>query len=266
MKEKPVLEYALRAHDDEPITNIEYLHQFGEVDSAQAPFLRCPVCRREVHGTRMHDRAHTPHFVHAEGERAPCPLVNSTLPPATFMTIYPYHVHLEHERRDEFAGQWQQHFCEIRRHAPGFSVERVTRTIAHADVLHMWSCPTLRQADLPYLLLALAAFIAENPGTAHSTWLRFLFDSSVTEIADLRRPNRIPPRFFRLRYRASQNSMFPNASHLLDWAEVRMTGDFLNRSGSPVTSSEAAKFEAFIAPGPQPHPNDEPMEGYLPRE
>jgi hypothetical protein len=145
-------------------------------------------------------------------------------------------------------------------------VERLTRTIAHADVLHMWSCPTLRQADLPCLLLALASFIAESPGTAHSTWLRFLFDSSVTEIADLRRPNRIPPRFFRLRYRASQNSMFPNASHLLDWTEKPMTDDFLQRSSSPVTSSEVAKFEAFIAPGPQAHPNDEPMEGYLPWE
>jgi hypothetical protein len=93
-----------------------------------------------------------------------------------------------------------------------------------------------------------------------------VFDSSVADIADLRRPERIPPRFFRLRYRASQNSMFPNASHLLDWTEVPMTGDFLQRGAAPVTSSDAARFEAFITPKPQLYLSDEPLQGYLPRE
>jgi len=247
VKEKPTLEYALRAPDNQRITVAQYLEYFTEADPATVPALRCPVCGDRVHLARMHDRAHTPHFAHTAGSRALCPLVNDTLPvTVTLLTIYPYNTRLGHQRRREFAKHWQQHLAEIRRHVPNFSVLRFTHSLAQADVLHMWSCPTLALQDVPYILLVLSAFIAQTPGTAHSTWLRFLFDASILEVGDLRRPDKLAPRLFRLHYRAAHHSMFPNASQLLDWTEVPMTGEFLKGNATSVMASEAATFDEFM--------------------
>jgi hypothetical protein len=247
MKEKPILTYALDATDNRRVTVDQCLDAAGSGDPLEHPPLRCPVCGETVHATRMQDRTHTAHFVHIAGERAQCPLVSSTLPvTSTFTTIYPYDTALGHQRRNEFAQHWQQHLAEIRRHVPSFSVVRLTHGIAQADVLHMWSCPTLDQQDIPYVLLALSAFIAQNPGAAHPSWLRFVFDASVQNIADLRQPRREAPRLFRLRYRASHGSMFPNASHLLDWTEVPMSGEFLHRTSANVMVAEAATFAHFM--------------------
>jgi hypothetical protein len=247
MKEKPILTYALDATDHRRVTAEQCLDAAGRDDPLEHPPLRCPVCGENVHAAHMQDRAHTAHFVHIAGERAQCPLVNSMLPvTSTFTTIYPYDAALGHQRRNEFAQHWQQHLAEIRRHVPSFSVVRLTHGIAQADVLHMWSCPTLAQQDIPYVLLVLSAFIAQNPGAAHPSWLRFVFDASVQNIADLRQPRSAAPRLFRLRYRASHHSMFPNASHLLDWAEVPMSGAFLHETFASVMVAEAATFAQFM--------------------
>jgi hypothetical protein len=40
--------------------------------------------------------------------------------------------------------------------------------------------------------------------------------------------------------------MFPNASHLLDWAEVPMSGEFLHESFASVMVAEAATFAQFM--------------------
>jgi hypothetical protein len=253
VKEKPILEYALRAPDSERITVAQHLEQLSDVDPAAAPPMRCPVCGERVHLARMHDRAHTPHFVHTAGVRALCPLVNVTLPITTaFLNIYPYNTRLGYQRRREFAQHWRHHLAEIRRHAPNFSVVRLTHSLAQADVLQMWSCPTLALQDVPYILLVLSTFIAQTPGLAHPTWLRFLFDTSVKEVGDLRRPDRFAPRFFRLHYRPAHNSMFPDASHLLDWSEVAMSGAFLQADCSNVMMSEAATFSEFMNSEAQP--------------
>jgi hypothetical protein len=250
VKEKPILEYALRAPDSQRVTATQFVEHFSKVETATIPAMRCPLCGEPVHFTRTHDRAHKAHFAHTTGAQAACPLINATLPVSTaFLTIYPHDVRLGHRRRSEFAEHWRHHLAEIRRYAPGFSVVRLTQSLAHADVLHIWSCPTLAVADIPYILLVLSAFIAETHGATQPTWLRFLFDTSVLEIGDLRRPGRLAPRLFRLHYRAAHNSMFPNANHLLDWSEVPMSSEFLNGSTSNVMLSEAATFAEFLHPG-----------------
>ena len=249
VKEKPILEYALRATDNQRVTAIQFSEHFGKNALAATPELRCPVCGERVHLTRTHDRSHRAYFVHTSGVNAACPLVNTSLPVITaFLTIYPHNVRLGNKRRGEFAAHWQYHFAEIRRHVPSFSVLRFTQSLAQADVLHVWSCPTLALEDIPYILLVLSAFIVEAPGVTHPTWLRFLFDTSILEIGDLRRPRKLAARFFRLHYRAAHNSMFPNASHLLDWAEIPMGRGFLNGDAPNVMASEAAVFADFMHP------------------
>jgi hypothetical protein len=248
VKEKPILEYALCAPDSRRITATQFLERFGKVEPAIVPALRCPLCGEPVHFTRTHDRSHKAHFAHTAGVKAACALVDVMLPVSTaFLTIYP-HDALGRQRRSEFARHWQHHLTEIRRHAPSFSVMRFTHSLAHADVLHIWSCPTLVAQDIPYILLVLSAFIAETTGVAHPTWLRFMFDASVIEIGDLRRPGKLAPRLFRLHYRAAHNSMFPNASHLLDWSEVPMSRGFLDGDASNVMVSEATAFAEFMHP------------------
>lgn len=246
MKEKPILEYVPHPLDDRRITVEEYLQDFGHLEVALRPLPHCPVCREEVHVKTMHDRAHTPYFSHAAGENAQCPLVNSDLPDTRFIAIHPPNPGLERRYRGEFTGHWQHHLSEIRQHVPHFSMQRFTQVIAHADVLHLWSCPTLAQADIPYILLVLSAFIAETPGAAHPTWLRFVFDASVRDMTELRKQASTPPRLFRLHYRASFSSMFPNARHLLDWNEVSMTGEFLHGSTPYILMAEVFAFEAFL--------------------
>lgn len=250
MKEKPILEYALRAPDSQRIAATQFVEHSSKIGTVTIPALRCPLCGEPVHFARTHDRAHKAHFAHTAGVKAACPLVNATLPiSTTFLTIYPHDARLAHRRRSEFAEHWQHHLAEIRRHAPSFSVVRLTQSLAHADVLHIWSCPTLAVEDIPYILLVLSAFIAETHGATHPTWLRFLFDASILEISDLRRTDRLAPRLFRLHYRAAHNSMFPNANHLLDWSEIPMNREFLNGDTSNVMTSEATTFTEFMRPG-----------------
>lgn len=246
MKEKLILESALHPLDSRCVGVDEYLADFGHLEAAERPPAHCPICREEVHISRMHDRARTPYFSHAAGEHAACPLVNSTLPDTKFITIYPPDPGLENRCRGEFIAQWKHHLSEIRRHVPHFSVIRFTQVIAHADVLHLWSSPMLIQEDIPYILLVLSTFIAETPGAAHSTWLRFLFDASIRDPTEIRRPGSNSPHLFRLHYRASFSSMFPNARHLLDWSEVPMNGDFLHGNTPHILMSEVFTFENFI--------------------
>jgi predicted DCC family thiol-disulfide oxidoreductase YuxK len=250
MKEKPILQDALHPFENRCISIDDYLQAFSEALPAVQPAAHCPVCGEDVFLARLHDRAHTPYFAHAAGERARCPLVNSVLPDTTFNTIYLVDAALEQVRRGAFVEHWRHHLHAIRQHAPNFSVVRFTQAIAYADVLHLWSCPTLDLRDMPYILLVLSAFIAETPGMAHPTWIRFWFDSSVGEIVDLRRPRRAAPRLFRLHYRASYASMFPDARHLLDWCEVPMTGAFLDEDSFHITTTDALTFEAFVEQPP----------------
>ncbi len=245
MKEKPILPYALHPLDQRRVTVDEFLQDARAPDAMSRATALCPLCGEDVYVARLHDRAHTQQFSHVAGERARCPLVNSRLHDMTFMSIYCHDEERTRRQRGAFIGHWRHHLMAIRQHAPVFSVQRFTQVIEYADVLHLWSCPTLVQEDVPYILLTLASFIAEMPGTAHPTWLRFVFDASVREAIDLRKPGRTPPRFFRLHYRSSFTSMFPDARHLLEWIDVPMTGDFLHQTPR-ITLPEATAFDAFI--------------------
>lgn len=255
MKEKPILKSALDAATHQSVAISRYLELISASDPEAAPLLNCPVCGEGVHLTRTHDRTHTPYFIHTAGEHAQCPLVNRTLPvTSAFTSIYPYDAGLGRQRRSEFAKHWRHHLAEIRRHAPHFTVLRFTHGLAQADVLHIWSCPSLTQLDIPYILMVLSAFIVENPRAPHPTWLRFVFDASVLDISDLRRTGPHAPRLFRLHYRASHHSMFPNASHLLDWAEVPMSREFLRQAVTNVMATEFSTFAEFMDPQPRPEP------------
>ncbi|GLU31846.1 hypothetical protein WKR88_20850 [Trinickia caryophylli] len=245
MKERPILEYALHPADGSRVTPEAYLNEYGNLPPGVRPAVRCPVCHEDVRIARLHDRAQTRHFVHASGMEALCPLVNHGMPDAVPVMQRAPDAARERRHRDDFLAHWRLHLQAMREVAPEFSVLRFTRAIEHADVLRLWACPTLAQADVPYILLVLSAFIAAVPGPPYRAWLRFWFDASVKEVADLRAPRDMPARLFRLRYRGTQAAMFPDARHLIEWAEVPMAADFLNQATPRFLSSEVFAFEAF---------------------
>lgn len=246
MKGKPYLDHAILLSTNEEITLAHYLDTQPRRLPPGVSQLVCPVCLDDVHLVRMHDRNRTPTFVHVEGDQANCPLVNVQFASPAFASAHAYDIGLEQERRDRFMDQWPLYLAGIRLHAPHYSIDRFTATLAHADVLHIWSSPTLTDADVLYVFLALSAFIAEIPGT-HSTWLRFLFDASVSGVDDLHPARQPAPRLFRLRYRSPHHGMFPNANHLLDWREVPMNDQFLHYEDPYIPASEIRAFNGLMA-------------------
>ncbi len=247
MKGKPHLDRAILLSDDEEITLERYLARFPPELGVDAPALVCPLCRTAVHLSRMHDRNRTPTLLHVEGEHASCPLVNLDFASPAFAIADRYDPRFEHERRDRFMARWVLYLAEIRRYVPAYTVSRFVATLEHANVLHIWSCRTLTEANVLYIFLALASFMAGTPGASHSPWLRFLFDASVLGVNDLHRTDRPPPRFFRLHYRPSHQVMFPNANQLLDWREVPMSDTFLNRENVVVPEADVKAFADLTA-------------------
>jgi hypothetical protein len=246
MKDKPILEYALHPTHDLHQTVDEFLEEFGGRDAAAYNAPRCPVCGDDLHVVYLRDRAHTKQFAHVAGPDAFCPLVSDS--PASHLTMQAQvpNRRLELRQRKEFTHHWQLHFHAMRQHVPTLSVLRFIRLIEQADVLHLWACPTLMQIDVPYILLALAEFIAVTPGSPQPSWLRFWFEGSLNDVADLRRPASKLPKFYRFHYRASHRTNFPSVRHLSDWLEVPMRDNFLNEESPHLTRSDILLFETFL--------------------
>lgn len=246
MTEKPLVDHAFHPEQDRLLTVEDYLREFPGDEQTERPLARCPLCGEALQVMQSRGRKHTHYFSHAEGALAHCPLVTDGLPNPILVTAQPPNIELERKQRDMFSRHWRAHLHAMREHVPELSVIRFMRIVEHADVLHLWACPTLIQADVPYIFLVLAEFIARTPGAQHSAWVRFWFDATVQRIDDLRKPRATPPRLFRLHYRATRSSMFPGKRHLLRYSEVPMTGDFLNAS-TRLVRSDVLTFETFLA-------------------
>ncbi|MGH8780560.1 hypothetical protein [Paraburkholderia sp.] len=246
MKENPVLVSAFHPLEARMATVAEYLAEFPDDKPLPHAPPRCPLCGDELHVVQLRDRAHTRHFAHIAHERPACPLVNDALPNPLLVNAHAPDPDHERVRRDEFARHWRQHLHAIRQQVPGFTAVRLTRVIEHADVLHVWAWPTLVQADLPYIFLVLAEFVATTPGVPQSAWLRFWFDASVQCVGDLRAGRAAVPRLFRLRYRPPRVSMFPGPQHLLACDEVSMNADFLSHGIARLTRAEVMLVESFL--------------------
>jgi hypothetical protein len=246
MKDKPILEYALHPTDDLHQTVDEYLEEFADRDVTTRSAPRCPVCGEDLYVVHLRDRHHTKQFAHVAGVDAFCPLVSDTPANLSIMTTQAPSRRLERKQRNEFLRHWQLHFHAMRQHAASLNVLRFIHLIEQADVLRLWGCPTLLQTDVPYILLALAEFIAMTPGSSQPSWLRFWFDGSVHDVNDLRRPGRRPPRLYRFHYRASHRTNFPSVRHLSDWFEVPMSGNFLHEESPHLVRSDILLFETFL--------------------
>jgi hypothetical protein len=257
MKENPVLVRAFHPFEPRIVTVAEYLAEFpdDEPESHTPPVsARCPLCGDALQVVQLRDRAHTRYFAHIAHEQLACPLVNDTLTNPLLVNAHVFDPIHERVRRNEFARHWRQHLHTIRQQVPGFTAARLTRVIEHADVLHVWAWPALVHADLPYILLVLAEFVATTPGVPQSAWLRFWFDASVQCVGDLRTGGAgraTASRLFRLRYRPPRASMFPGPQQLLACDEVSMNADFLPQRVARLTRAEVMLVESFLG---QPTP------------
>ncbi|CAM2152363.1 conserved protein of unknown function [Pararobbsia alpina] len=245
MKDHPLLPYALHPDTCEQLSVEAYRKAFGHLSSASQPPALCPICGECVELVRAHDRAQTLHFSHPSRLAEPCPLVSALVPDTLAQTSIPRDPARELKARGLFLDKWVWHFQRVRELAPAYSIERFTRGIAHADVLHIWACEALEQSDIPYLFLALAGSMIASAETPR-IWFRFWFDSSVQAVSDLHGPRDMPARLYRLRYRNVQPGRFPETRHLTDWTEIPMTSEFLNGDAPRIMSGEKQTFQAFL--------------------
>jgi hypothetical protein len=246
MKGREILHHALHPIDAHMQTVEEYWDEFSKHSEAARPTPRCPVCGGDLYVMQLHDREHRKQFSHVMGERSPCPLVNDKFDRQLFVKPRALDRALEVARKADFVSHWALHFQIMRQHVPTLTVERFKRLVEQANVLHLWSCKELDVSDLPYIFLVLAEFIAETPGAPYPKWFRFWFDASVNEVADLRRPGKPSPQFFRLHYRPSRQFMFPSARHLIDWHEALITSAPQNVAVPRLSAYEVENFERFL--------------------
>ncbi|HTJ94978.1 MAG TPA: hypothetical protein VL424_17945, partial [Pararobbsia sp.] len=140
MKDQPLLPYALHPDTYEPLTVDAYRAAFGHLSQATQPPAKCPICYEDIELVRAHDRAQTWHFNHPLSAGSPCPLVSPSVPDRLVQATLGCDVEREQANRNAFIDKWVWHFHRMRELAPAYNIDRLIRSIAHADVLHIWAC------------------------------------------------------------------------------------------------------------------------------
>ena len=163
--------------------------------------------------------------------------------------------------RQHFIGRWEHHYAAVRRLLSSLTVRRFTTLIAYADVLNLWSYPSLRQDDVAVVLLVLAGFM-RLPDVAEAAdgarWARFWFDASVYDVDDLWKLRPAPPKLFRVEYREPDVTPFPTGEQVLRWTAaelelvdqtigVSLGADGQDTSASGLRREDVLEFERFAA-------------------
>ncbi|WP_347469480.1 hypothetical protein [Burkholderia stagnalis] len=168
-------------------------------------------------------------------------------------------------QRERFVAHWERHYALVRRVWPAFTIARFTAVLACADVQALWSYPSLRDDDLAAVLLVLAGFMrvpapqeqAEQDGRdppaagAAVRWVRFWFDASVRDAADLWTAGADAPRLFRVDYREPQATPFPTGAQVVAWQQIGGVRDAWAQQQDArrpaIGPAERAAFARFVA-------------------
>ncbi|WP_186162747.1 hypothetical protein [Burkholderia gladioli] len=166
---------------------------------------------------------------------------------------------LAERQRARFLQHWERHLLLARRVWPSLTLARFTTLLALADVLGLWSHPSLREDDLVAVLLVMAGFMrlpqdaagmagANGASGTNGTsgddaprWGRFWFDASIRELDDLWRLHGAAPPLFLVQYREPGTTPFPTGAQVCGWHRVE--------------GLRAAWHEAVVA-NPPPHVAD----------
>ncbi|WP_144152898.1 hypothetical protein [Paraburkholderia sp. BCC1885] len=229
-----------------------YMSDDGASSPAGKAGSRCPVCDGALEQAGEDGEPHR--LVHRFREDATrCPLTTPSYQPDGIGVHQQRDVRLLAAHRDIFLRHWSLHFQVMRRAVPALTIQRFVHLIEYADVLNLWSYPELDERDVPYVLLVMAGFIRQVPQPAGDeddaegevTWVRFWFDSSVSDEGDLWLQGRARPQLFRLIYRDPELTPFPTGAEVLQWETVVRDEAFLDNPVASVASVSRADMQAF---------------------
>ncbi|KWR84264.1 hypothetical protein RN01_07090 [Cupriavidus sp. SHE] len=220
----------------------EYLSEFGvAVFGERAPHARCPLCHEVLLLIGANSMRIPPRFSHRTRTRARCPLVRyGELPDDIAVTVTAQPTLARLQRAAYFA-RWQWHYGLMRDAALAPSMN-ITRFLALAELAtqrQLWSIPALNLAYVPYILLAMAGYLPGERGYRRGgSSVRFWFDATVRDVADLHRKHEHAPRLFRAHYARPRMSRFPMQTHLFQLDEVRLDPGYLDRPMPLVSAAD----------------------------
>lgn len=221
---------------------------YGAGDKAS---LHCPVCSGEL--TLLADGGAGRRFRHLiayDEER--CPLSTLSYQPEAPSVRRKRDAALEREQRGAFLENWQRHFQVMRRAAPSMTVRRFIYLVGYADVMNLWSYPSIEQHDLPYVLLTLAQFMRAGAMGGRPVWVRFCFDATVRDVGDLWTHRGPQARLFKMMYNAPRETPFPTSRQLIHYETVRRDTSFLETSPPWMKRADVKEFQRFAAAGRPP--------------
>lgn len=180
----------------------------------------CPLCLGELVLTHRRRRGFG-YFRHdSEADASRCPLATTNYQLEGLRVGEPQQPLVAKTHRARFLYNWKRHLRIARSVVPSLRVERFIELIEYADVLGLWSYSSCELADVPYVLLVLAGFIAVRDRNDERMWVRFWFDGHVRDMGDLWRADAPRARLFRLCYRTPVHTPYPTAAELLHWESV----------------------------------------------
>lgn len=207
---------------------------------------QCPVCLGELAAVPDEEMA-AHRFRHAAADdEARCSLTTPLYQPQEMTVRHMRDAGRERLQRGAFVRNWLRHYCVMRQLAPSLTVRRLALLIDCADVANLWSYEALAQRDLPYVLLVLAGFIRHQGAQGEPLWLRFCFDGSVHDAADLWRGDRMPPGLFRMVYRQPAGTPFPTSRELMYFRKVGRNWRFLDGPAPRILRSDARQFQRML--------------------
>ncbi|GLU35590.1 zinc ribbon domain-containing protein [Trinickia caryophylli] len=224
-----------------------YVAAYARDEVSGDGLVRCPLCGAPLVPSRRHRAGHR-YYRHASGaDDERCPLTTPSYQPEGIAVGRPYDPEVGPVQRARFVRLWRRHYRMARASAPGLTLERFSELVALADVLNLWSYPSLDQRDLPYVLLAMAGFMAQRDERGEPVRVRFWFDWTVREVGQLWDAGRAAePRLFRLVYRNPLHTPLPSGADLLHWEPVERAARLADIRTPVVARPELRAFARFL--------------------
>lgn len=243
-----------------PITVAQYRDRYGaklndDGTPNERPPAICPACRATLFLRGEASNAVAPNFAHHPGAGF-CPIKSggahkySVLPPTTYNSA------IGDALRRSFFKNWKLHWLRFRDYVGFVSVADFIMIIKYMDAKRMWEYHSLREYEIPYVLLVLKDFKpvrkAAKKGDVSTAqqywrhkWVRFWFDASITLFDDywnLSANNRRP--LLKALYTTSPTAKRPNPDDISDFEYVQIDLHFLTRPApTSIDSKVAAKMK-----------------------
>jgi|GEM_PF-5604867 len=175
--------------DEEMITVIQYLQDFGPGPHDEKDQARCPFCKRRLLAKGFSTTETVEYFAHGP---------NSGFCPSKTNGVVSYgkdppknpDFGAAKELRRKFRTNWRKHCCKLQEIIVGLDWKEFTNAIALSNDRRIWEYAKLQEWQLPYIFATLTEF---PPGNSYKRngvpvrkyWFRCWFDAFVQSYEDM---------------------------------------------------------------------------------